>query len=361
MTTRTSERPRERERGRSPWTVVTLAGPALSVRFRRRAAVSLALTALAAAACAVAGLMIGDYGLGPAQVLAALFGGGDDPLAAYFVTEVRAPRIVTAIVVGAALGVAGSIFQTVTGNPLGSPDVIGFTTGAATGALLQIIVAGADTRAVAMGALLGGLGTALVVHWLTRSSGLTGQRLVLVGIGVGSTLAAVNTLLVVRASLVAAQTAAQWLAGSLNAVLWPRALVTLVAVLVLLVPAAALARSLTMLPLGDDICRAAGIPVQRLRTGAVVVAVGLVSVATAATGPIAFVALAAPQLSRRLARGAVPGLAGPAVMGALLVLASDLIARRLFAPTELAVGVVTGAVGGVYLIALLAGEWRKNR
>lgn len=359
MTIRTSRR--SAVSARSPWTVLVLTRPAVSVRFRRRTAVSLILTVLAAAVCAVAGLMIGDYGLGPADVFTALVGAGEDPLAAYFVTEVRAPRIVTAAVVGAALGVAGSMFQTVTGNPLGSPDVIGFTTGAATGALVQIIVVGADTRAVALGALLGGLGTAVVVHWLTRSSGLTGQRLVLVGIGVGSTLAAVNTLLVVRASLTSAQTAAQWLAGSLNAVLWPRALLTAVAVVVLLAPALLLARPLTMLPMGDDVCRAAGVAVQRIRTGAVVVAVGLVSVATAATGPIAFVALAAPQLSRRLAGAAVPGLAGPAATGALLVLASDLLARRLFAPTELAVGVVTGAVGGVYLIALLAGEWRRSR
>ncbi|MFT4262081.1 MAG: iron chelate uptake ABC transporter family permease subunit, partial [Nocardioides sp.] len=298
--------------------------------------------------------MVGDYGLGPTAVWHALTGSADDPLAAYFVQELRAPRVVAALAVGAALGVSGSLFQNVTGNPLGSPDILGFTTGAATGALLQIIVLDGSSREVAVGALLGGLATALAVQLLTRHAGLTGQRLVLAGLGVGAFLAAVNTLLVVRASLVAAQTAAQWLAGSLNAMLWPRALLTLVVVAVLGGAAVALARPLSQLALGDDVARASGIPVGRVRVAAVLVGVGLVSVATAATGPIAFVALAAPQIARRLAGSATPGLAGPALTGAVLVLVSDVLAQRLFAPTELAVGAVTGALGGLYLIVLLA-------
>ena len=333
-------------------------GP-VSVRLRRRTLVATALSAAVLLGLAVLGLGLGEYAVAPGQVLAALVGRGEDPLAAYFVTEVRAPRVLTALGVGAALGVAGAIFQNVTGNPLGSPDIIGFTTGAATGALVQIIVVGADTRGVALGALVGGLATAGLVHLLTRRHGLSGQRLVLVGLGVGATLAALNTLLVVRASLVAAQTAAQWLAGSLNAVLWPRATLTLVAVTVLLTLTVPLARPLSMLVLGDDVCRAAGIAVQRVRAAAVLVAVCLVSVATAATGPIAFVALAAPQISRRLAGSAAPGLLGPALTGAVMVLGSDLVAQRLLAPTEVAVGVVTGAVGGLYLIVLLTTEWRK--
>lgn len=332
---------------------------ALSVRVRRRVLLVAALSVVALLGLAVVGLGLGEYPVAPGQVLAALTGRAEDPLAAYFVSEVRAPRVLTALSVGAALGVAGAIFQNVTGNPLGSPDIIGFTTGAATGALVQIILVGADTRGVALGALLGGLLTAALVHALTRRHGLSGQRLVLVGLGVGAALAALNTLLVVRASLVAAQTAAQWLAGSLNAVLWPRAALTMAAVGVLLALVVPFARPLSMLVLGDDICRAAGIPLQRVRTGAVLLAVCLVSVATAATGPIAFVALAAPQIARRLAGTAAPGLVGPALTGALMVLGSDLVAQRLLAPTELAVGVVTGAVGGLYLIVLLTTEWRK--
>ena len=333
----------------------------LSMRFPARAARAGGILVIGIVAAAVAGLLIGDYDMTLVETLQAAFARGDDPLAVYFVHDVRAPRVVTALVVGAALGIAGCLFQNVTGNPLGSPDVIGFTTGAATGALMQIIVVGASTHAVGIGALVGGFLTAAVVLGLARSSGLDGGRLVLVGIGVGAALGALNSLLMVRASLVAAQTAAQWLAGSLNAVLWPRASLVMVAVALLAVPALLLARPLGMLALGDDTSAAVGIPVRRVRAGAVLTGVALVSVATAATGPIAFVALAAPQLSRRLAGVPTPGVVGSALMGALLVQVSDLVAQRLLAPDELAVGVVTGAVGGTYLIALLAGEWRRNR
>lgn len=340
--------------------VVAGLGP-VGLRFTARSALAVSLTVVLLVVVAVAGLLVGDYGITLPATLRALVGGGEDPLAVYFVQESRAPRVFAALVVGAALGAAGHLFQNVTGNPLGSPDIIGFTTGAATGALVQILVNGGDTDAVAFGALLGGLGTAALVFGLTRSVGLTGARLVLVGIGVGSALAALNSLLMVRASLVAAQTAAQWLAGSLNAVLWPRATVVALAVAALLVPAVLVARPLAMLALGDDLARSAGIPVERVRAVALLTGVALVSIATAATGPIAFVALAAPQVARRVAGTALSGLLPSIVTGALIVQASDLAAQRLFAPTQLAVGVVTGAVGGVYLVVLLAGEWRKQR
>lgn len=333
-------------------TVIRWAGS--SVRFTRRSALTVCSGVVVIVVLAIVSLMTGEYGTSVAGTVAALLGSSDDTLAVYFVNELRAPRVVLAIAVGAALGAAGSIFQTLTRNPLGSPDIIGFTTGAATGALVQIIVVGGDPDAIALGALLGGLATAALVMALTGTTTMAGPQLVLVGIGVGLALAAVNTLLVVRASLDAAQTAAQWLAGSLNATQWPRALLVSGAVLVLLATAALISRELFMLALGDEHARAAGINVSRARTVAVLLGVTLVSVATAATGPVAFVALAAPQVARRLAGTATAGIAGPAVLGSILVLGSDLIARRLLAPDELAVGVVTGALGGIYLVALLA-------
>ncbi len=332
-----------------------------SLRFSPRAALVSVLTVLAVVLLAGYAMTVGDYQLSPGQVLAALTGRSDDPAATWFVQELRAPRVVAAIVVGAALGVAGALFQGLTGNPLGSPDILGFTTGAATGALIQIIVLHGDTTSVAIGALLGGLATAALVHLLTRSAGLTGGRLVLVGLGVGALLSALNTLLVVRASLDAAQTAAQWLAGSLNAMQWGRALLTAVVVLALVTVALLLSRQWQLLTLGDDLARSLGVPVGRVRAASLLVAVGLVSVATAATGPIGFVALAAPQISRRLCGQAVPGLLGAALTGALLVVGSDIVAQRLLAPTQLAVGVVTGALGGLYLIALLALDWKRFR
>lgn len=341
------------------FTVLRVGG--YSVRFETRPFRVGLVLALVASVAAFVALSVGDYGVTFGEVLPALSGSHVDPLAGYFVAEVRAPRAVAALLVGAALGTAGSIFQTLSGNPLGSPDIIGFTTGAATGALLQIIVFGGDTLATAIGAVIGGLLTAALVYGLAWRGGVTGGRLVLVGIGCSAILSAINTLLIVKASLVAAQTATQWLAGSLNAVLWPRALL-LGAVLIVLLPATwLLLRPLSMLPLGQATAIGLGVPVERVRGGLTLIGVTLVGVATAATGPIAFVALAAPHLVRRITRSAVPSLFGSALMGAVLVVVSDIIAQRLFAPTQLAVGVVTGTLGGTYLIVLLASEWRSKR
>jgi iron complex transport system permease protein len=168
-----------------------------------------------------------------------------------------------------------------------------------------------------------------------------------------------NTLLVVRASLESAQTAAQWLAGSLNTMLWPKVIVVGVAVLLLAMVLVPVSRGLQQLAVGEDAARATGVDVRRVRTVAVVVGVALVSVATALTGPLAFVALAAPQVGRRLAGLTSPGLVSSALTGAVLVLGADLVAQHAFA-REFSVGVVTGALGGVYLIGLLALERRRR-
>ncbi len=325
-----------------------------------RRTVAVALGAVGALlALGTVGLLIGDYPLNLGQAVRALFGAGD-PLAQFFVRGQRAPRVLAAMLVGAALAVSGAIFQSLSDNPLGSPDVIGFTTGSATGALIAIIVVGAGPAETAVGALAGGAVTAAVVYLLAWRRGLTGGRLVLVGIGIAAVLQGVNSLLLVRASLTSAQSAGQWLAGSFNATGWPRVTLVGVALAVLLPSAALLARPLGALVLGDDLAAALGVRVERVRTLLVVVGVTLVAVATAAAGPINFIALAAPQIARRLTRTSGIGLGTSALLGAVLVLASDLLAQRLFAPTQLAVGVVTGVLGGGYLIWLLASQWRKG-
>ncbi|MCK7676119.1 FecCD family ABC transporter permease [Corynebacterium pygosceleis] len=305
-------------------------------------------------------LMLGDYPLGPGDVIASLLGTGDDPLAQFFVRDLRAPRVVTALLIGAALGTSGAIFQTLTGNPLGSPDITGFTVGAATGALLQIIVFGGGPLAIGLGALFGGFATGTLVYLLSRSNGITGTRFVLIGIGVAAILQGVNGLLIVRASLTAAQTAAQWLAGSFNATTWGETL-TLTVILMILIPCAlALSRPLGVMLTGPDLAVGLGVPVDTRRIQLIIIGVALVAVTVAVAGPIAFIALAAPQLARRLTRTSGPGLGTAALMGGFLVLTSDVISQRLFAPTQLPVGVVTGSLGGVYLIWLLAHEWRKD-
>lgn len=325
----------------------------------RSAAVGVAAVVVVLA-LALAGLAVGDYTLGFDQVVSALTT-GQGGFAATIVLQWRLPRVVAALLLGGALGLSGALFQSLTRNPLGSPDVIGFTTGSYTGALVVMLVAGDGVVSTAGGALVGGIASALIVYLLAYRGGVAGFRLIVVGIGVTAMLGSVNQWLLLRADTEAALAASIWGAGSLSLVGWP-ALVPVAVAAVVLVPAvAALAPALRQLELGDDAAAAHGVRVERDRLLLLVAGVALVALATAAAGPIAFVALAAPQIAKRLqGRAGVP-LAGSALTGAGLLLAADLIAQHGL-PTALPVGAVTVVLGGAYLVGLLtAGAVRRAR
>lgn len=334
-------------------------GP-LSARFERRTIGMYLIVLAGILAGSVSSLMIGDYGISATEVLVALFGTLDDRLAQYFVVEVRLPRVVAGILVGMCLGLSGTIFQAISGNPLGSPDIIGFTKGAATGALVAIILIGGGGRAVSVGAVVGGLITAAIVYGLSWRQGVSGFRFVLVGIGAAAILSAVNSLLIVKAPLGNAMEAASWLAGSLNASIWSEVLVIVVVLLAALPFLVHGFRVMQVLPFGDDFASGLGVRVERSRLMLIVLGIVLMAVATAITGPIGFIALAAPHLIKKITRTVGPALFGSALMGAFLVVLSDLVARRIFAPDELAVGIITNSIGGIYLIILLVLEWRKR-
>ena len=195
---------------------------------------------------------------------------------------------------------------------------------------------------------------------MTRHTGLYGFRLVLVGIGVGSTLAAFNALLVVRASLTQAQTAASWLAGSLNDITWERTYALLGLLLVVTPLLLMLVRPLGAIRFGDQVASGLGVSVNAYRVAALFIGVLLVSLATATTGPIAFVALAAPHIAKTLSRSGGVGFTSAALMGAFMVLGSDLIGRFAVSGRIIQVGVVTGAIGGLYLIYLIYLERKKS-
>lgn len=350
-----SARRRGRDLGGRP--VLTVRGP-LSAQVPWRVLILNVALVVLIAALAFWGMLQGDYKLAPEKVIPALMGEGKQ-IAVTFAQQ-RAARIVAALLVGAALGLSGAIFQVISGNALGSPDIIGFTNGAATGALLQIIVFNSGPVEVALGAVVGGLATSVLVWLLTRRTGLHGFRLVLVGIGVGSTLAAFNALLVVRASLTQAQTAASWLAGSLNDITWERTYALLGLLLVVTPLLLMLVRPLGAIRFGDQVASGLGVSVNAYRVAALFIGVLLVSLATATTGPIAFVALAAPHISKTLSRSGGVGFTSAALMGALMVLGSDLIGRFAVPGRIIQVGVVTGAIGGLYLIYLIYLERKKS-
>lgn len=315
--------------------------------------VTLCLTVLTLCAALFA-ITLGRVSVPFMEVVATLFGHGEGGMREQIVLNLRLPRLIVAIFAGASLGVSGAVFQSVSRNALGSPDVIGFTTGAATGALIQIVLFGGGPLAVALSAMLGGLVTATVVYVLSFRQGATGgYRLVLIGIGAGATLNAVNGLMLVKGDLDNAIAANLWLAGSLDARNWDHAM-TVMGGALLLVPLVSLAATrLRMIEMGDDLARQLGVHVERTRFGMIACAVLLAGVATGAAGPIAFLALAAPQLAVRLtASRGIPVLSA-AAMGAFLLVIADLVTQYIAADIVLPIGRTTGLVGGLYLLWLL--------
>lgn len=338
--------------------VLTVRHQRFALRFEWRSVTVCLVLVLAVAAMAVLAMMTGSYHLSPGQVISALTG-GEDGLIRTIVVEWRLPRVTAALVFGAALGVSGAIFQSLLRNPLADPSIIGFTQGSYTGALIVILVVNGTYWQVASGALFGGMATALAVYLLAYRRGVQGFRLIVVGIGVAAMLDSINTWLILKAELDEAMNAAAWGAGSLNGVTWNQVAVGGACIAALLLVAAMLSRPMRQMELGDDAAAAQGVQVGPTRLGLIVVAVALTAAVTAASGPIGFISLVAPQIGRRLARTGGITLAPAAFVGALLCLTSDYLAQHL-APTPLPVGIVTVVLGGGYLGWLLFTEARRR-
>jgi iron complex transport system permease protein len=338
--------------------VTALAFAGMSMRVHTRSLVVCGVLLAALLLASVISIGTGDFPLSPGDVIAVLVGQGD-PASEFIVETLRLPRVAVAVLVGAAFGIAGAIFQSISRNPLGSPDMIGFTMGSVTGAVLVILVIEGTTGQVALGAIVGGFVTAVIIYLLALRGGVQGYRLVLVGIGIAAVLQSINFYLVARATREDAYEAAHWMIGSVNGRGWEHVWPVAAALAVLVPAALLLARPLALLEMGDDAARSLGVSAERSRLALVFVGVGLTAVATASCGPIAFVALAAPQIARRLTHASNPGLISAAVMGSLLLVVSDLAAQRLLS-IDLPVGVMTGALGGVYLCWLLSTGWRRT-
>ncbi|MEU1272480.1 iron chelate uptake ABC transporter family permease subunit [Streptomyces sp. NPDC005799] len=343
----------------------------LSLRVDVRAVTVVVLLLLVALAASVVLIGTGDFPIPPGDVVRTLLGDGNAGQE-FIVRELRLPRVLVGLLVGASLGLGGALFQAVTRNPLGSPDVLGLGQGATAGALTMIVLFSGSAAQVTLGALVGGLVTGLAIYLLAWKRGVHGYRLVLVGIGVSAVVTAVNGYLLTISDLVDAARAVVWMTGSLNGRDWDQVwpLLALCAVLVPLVLANA--RGLRMMEMGDDVSNALGVRVERVRALLMVAAVLLVATATAAAGPVSFVALTAPQLARRLtlprwlkgAGGAPtpgPNLLPSLCMGAALLVTADWASQRLFGADQLPVGVVTGVLGGVYLLWLLVTERKAGR
>ena len=343
--------PRQRHH-RNTWRV-----PVLGIRIRRRGVIVAAGLAVASVIVALVSLGTGDFPLTVPEVVQAMFA-TDGGFATTIVLDWRLPRVLVALVFGGALGIAGAIFQSLTRNPLGSPDIIGFATGSYTGALIAITVVGNAYLSTAVGALAGGLVTALIVYLLAYRGGMQGFRLIIVGIAVTAVLHAINTYMLLRVQTEVAMTASIWGSGSLSLVGWEETIPAFIAFAILL-PTMLLARSLRQLEIGDDAAKAHGVRIEPARLALLVTGVALTAIVTATSGPIAFIALAAPQVAKRLTKSAGIPIIPTALTGGLLLLSADFVAQHLL-PSQIPVGIVTVVIGGVYLIALLISEARER-
>ncbi|MFI2619506.1 FecCD family ABC transporter permease [Streptomyces sp. NPDC018584] len=331
-----------------------------SVRLDVRTAVVVALLVVAALAASVVLIGTGDFEIPAADVVRTLLGDGNAGQE-FIVNELRLPRVLVGLLVGAALGLGGALFQSIARNPLGSPDVLGLGQGATAGALTMIVLFQGSAVEVAGGALVGGLVTGLAIYLLAWKRGVHGYRLVLVGIGVSAFITAVNGYLLTKADFVDAARAVVWMTGSLDGRDWDQVwpLLVLCAVLVPLV--LVYGRPLRMLEMGDDVANALGVRVERTRLVLLTASVLLTAAATAAAGPVSFVALTAPQLARRLTRSPGPNLMPAMFMGAALLIVADFASQRAFGADQLPVGVVTGVLGGGYLLWLLVTQRKAGR
>lgn len=314
------------------------------------------------AACFALGMLAlqsGNLAFTSAQVWQTLTGSAPRNVA-LIVIDWRLPRVLTALLIGAALGVSGAIFQSLLRNPLGSPDILGFNTGAYTGVLVALVLFDQSMGGMTAAAMVGGIATALLVWLLAWRNGVDTFRLIIVGIGIRALLMAFNSWLVISASLDAALSAGLWSAGSLNGLTWAKLPLTGTLIVLALLGAGLLARRMRLLEMGDESACALGVPIERTRMLLMLVGVMLTAAATALVGPVSFVALVAPQIARRLGGSLRLLLPMSALCGALLLLGADFAAQRLFQPYQLPVGVITVSLGGLYLLALLVRESRRK-
>ncbi|MFF2717206.1 FecCD family ABC transporter permease [Streptomyces sp. NPDC058011] len=302
-------------------------------------------------------IAVGDFPIGLSRVIATLLGQGE-PVDEFVVMDLRMPRALAGLVVGIGLGVSGAITQSVARNPLASPDILGISGGASAVAVFLVTVSGGAAAAVvgsvglSAAALLGGLGTGLLVYFLAWRRGGDGFRLILIGISVSAVMQAITTWLLVSADIRDVARAQAWLVGSLDGRSWNEVEIAFWGSLVLLVVVAAAAFQFKPMHLGDDVAAGLGVRHTRVRAVLLLCAVLLAAVAVSAAGPVPFVALVAPQVAMRLARCPTPPMVASGVLGALLLIGSDLIARTAL-PVTLPVGVVTAATGGPFLVYLL--------
>ena len=309
-------------------------------------------------AVAVVSLRLGKFPVSTQEVIDALQGQGRKIVQVVVVTW-KLPRILLGLVAGLALGVAGAVFQTITRNPLGSPDLIGFSTGAQTGILVSVLLLPGSMLSTSLASFIGGAGVGAVTYLVSLRGGFTGLRFILVGIAISSMLVSVNRWLLVRVDDDEGLGALKAITGTLGAARWPVVAPTCLAIGVTVVLTLLASRHLQVLCLGEQVATVLGSPTRRVSAVLILLGTVLVAVVTMAAGPIGFVALVAPHLARFLTGSPQSPLLVSGLTGSLLLVGADLLSQLVL--ESMPVSVVTNAVGGLYLMVALTVAARGRR
>ena len=337
-----------------PWIVV---GRRSVLITPRHVIVGLILLALSLAV-AVVSLRLGKFPVTAQEVIDALQGQGRK-IVQVVVVKWKLPRIVLGLVAGLALGVAGALFQTITRNPLGSPDLIGFSTGAQTGILVSILLLPGSMLSASLASFIGGAAVGTVTYLVSLRGGFTGLRFILVGIAISSMLVSVNRWLLVRVDDDEGLGALKAITGTLGAARWPVVAPTCLAIGVTVALILLASRHLQVLSLGEQVATILGSPTRRVSAVLILLGTVLVAVVTMAAGPIGFVALVAPHLARLLTGSPQSPLLVSGLTGSLLMVGADLLSQLVL--ESMPVSVVTNAVGGLYLMVALTVAARGRR
>lgn len=270
----------------------------------------------------------------------------------FAVNVLRKPRMLAGIFSGIAFGIAGYSFQTILRNPLASPDVIGITAGTGFSAVFCMLILSMSGAVVSFISLIAGLFIAIIIYFLSGGENFKNGRLILIGIGVQAMINAGTSFLLLRANQYDVPSAMRWLSGSLNGIrmdkIFPLIIVTIIAGGVIL----SLKRSLEILLLGEETAVSLGVNTKRTKLLIIILSVLLIAFATAVTGPIAFVAFLSGPIAKALVGNGRVSLLEAGLVGAILILLSDLIGQFAF-DTKFPVGVITGIIGAPYLLYLL--------
>lgn len=314
---------------------------------------------IAAVIIVLLAILYGDQPIALQEMMDVFTGQSGDTTARQIILDVRLPRVVLALLVGAAFGVTGAITQTVLRNPLAEPGLIGVNSGAAFAAIIIIVRFEVPPTHLLSGFAFGGaLFLSLCIYVLSWKSGSSSMRIILIGVGLSALAGAGSNYIAVFGDPAAVQRAMAWLAGSVYAGTWQKCQTLLIWLVVGLSCSFALARELDLLALGEEVASARGQRVEIVRALLFIVCAVLAGAAVAAAGPIAFVGLVAPHVAKALV-GYSHRLIMPvaAISGGALVVAADLAGRTLFQSAQMPVGLVIALIGAP-LFGLIM--WRRS-